>query len=205
MDDHDNANQHSEAILSRRSLARAGLEIASIVVGVLAAMAVSEWQEDRHNFERTRAALQNVQTELVTNLKILETVHSNNARLIEQLVNDATLVEQESEIQLALQISNSAWLTLGATGLGGFVDLDLLATLSQTYSLVDIYRQSSYGLVDANLLVRAAATAAEVDMQRIDDSNLFARNFVGQIQQIDEIESVLIEVHKKAIAALKSR
>jgi len=35
---------------------RAGLEIISIVLGVLLALAVSEWQENRSNLERTEAA-----------------------------------------------------------------------------------------------------------------------------------------------------
>ena len=51
-----------------RTLARAGIEVFSIVLGVLLALAVSEWQEDKHHQERTAAALLSVRAELEGNL-----------------------------------------------------------------------------------------------------------------------------------------
>jgi len=82
----------------------------------------------------------------------------------------------------------------------GFVDFDLMVTLSQTYSLIDVYRRSGYSLVDANLLVLSMATATERDMEDIDDTNLFAKNFTSIFQLIVDIESALIDAHRRALA-----
>jgi hypothetical protein len=202
MDYHDDAVPQRIALFNRRSMARAGLEVFSIVVGVLAALAVSEWQDNRQSTQRKDAALRNVHSELATNLKILEIVHGNNVALIKQITDDAAMIGQDSQFLPALQISDSAWQTLNTTGLTGFVDLDLMVTLSQTYSLIEIYRRSGYSLVDANMWVLATATATERDMKRIDDTNLFARNFISQFQLIVNVESALIDAHRSALIAV---
>ena len=192
-------------LVNRRSLLRAGLEVLSIVVGVLAALAVSEWQEDRNNQERTQAALQNVRSELGKNLEILEIVHDNNVPLVDALGGTAGATQQDAQFLPALQITESAWQTLGATGLTGHVDFDLLVTLSETYSLVDIYRRSGYALVDANLSLLATATATGRSMQDIDDSNLFGQNFASHFRLIVDVESALIAAHQNALTALDAR
>jgi hypothetical protein len=78
MDQHEDTVPQRETLLNRRSMARAGIEVLSIVVGVLAALAVSEWQDNRQNMQRTDAALRGVHSELANNLKILEIAHDNN-------------------------------------------------------------------------------------------------------------------------------
>ena len=200
MEIHDKEVAPAMSLLNRRSVFRAGLEIISIVLAVLLALAVSEWQENRNKLERTEAALRQVQTELSQNLELLEFVHDRNVALIELLSQESTTVDQEAQFTPALQIADSAWKALGSTGLSGFVDFDLMVTLSQTYALIDIYRRSGYSLLDANLWVMATATATERDMKKIDDSNLFALNFISQFQLIVDIESALIDAHRKALA-----
>jgi len=177
----------------------------TIVIGVLAALAVSEWQESRNIQERVQSALWNVRTELENNLEILEFVHSNNVTLVEQLAEDANAVEQNSQFLPALQITESAWQTLGTTGLTGYVDFDLIVTLSETYSLVDVYRRSGYSMVDANLSMLATATATGRSMKDIDDADLFAKNFASHFQLIVDVESALIAAHQGALAALDTR
>jgi hypothetical protein len=205
MDDEDKTETNPTPILNRRSLARAGLEVFTIVLGVLLALAVSEWQESRNNLERTEAALRNIHTELSGNLELLEFVHSSNVELIQKLTDNPGVDDQDSQFIPALQIADSAWQTLGTTGLSGYLDLDLLVTLSQAYSLIDIYRRTGYSLVDANLQVLATATANERDMKKIDDANLFALNFISLFQLIVEVESAAIEAHQKALAELGPR
>jgi len=204
MNDQSDTGPRRNPLLSRRSLSRAGLEALTIVIGVLAALAVSEWQESRHIQERIQSALWNVRTELANNLEILEIVHSNNVTLIDQLAEDANAVEENSQFLPALQITESAWQALGTTGLTGYVDFDLIVTLSETYSLVDVYRRSGYSLVDANLSILATATATGRSMKDIDDADLFAKNFASYFQLIVDIESALIAAHQGALAALDS-
>ena len=205
MNDQSDTGLQRNPLLSRRSFSRAGLEALTIVIGVLAALAVSEWQESRHIQERTQSALWNVRTELENNLEILEFVHSNNVTLVEQLAEDANAAEKNSQFLPALQITESAWQTLGTTGLTGYVDFDLIVTLSETYSLVDVYRRSGYSMVDANLSMLATATATGRSIKDIDDADLFAKNFASHFQLIVDIESVLIAAHQGALAALDTR
>ena len=205
MNDQSDTGLLRSPLLSRRSFSRAGLEALTIVIGVLAALAVSEWQESRNIQERVQSALWNVRTELENNLEILEFVHSNNVTLVEQLAEDADAVEQDSQFLPALQITESAWQTLGTTGLTGYVDFDLIVTLSETYSLVDVYRRSGYSMVDANLSMLATATATGRSMKDIDDADLFAKNFASHFQLIVDVESALIAAHQGALAALDTR
>ena len=205
MNDQSDTGLQRSPLLSRRSFSRAGLEALTIVIGVLAALAVSEWQESRNIQERVQSALWNVRTELENNLEILEFVHSSNVTLVEQLAEDANAVEQTSQFLPALQITESAWQTLGTTGLTGYVDFDLIVTLSETYSLVDVYRRTGYSLVDANLSMLATATATGRSMKDIDDADLFATNFASHFQLIVDVESALIAAHQGALAALDAR
>jgi hypothetical protein len=170
------------------------------VLGVLLALAVSEWQEDRHDRERTEAALVNVRAELEGNLQILEIVHSNNVALVDR-VADETAELSQNQFLPALQISDSAWTTLKNTGLANFVDLELMEALSETYSLMEVYRRAGYSLVDANMTVLATATAAGQDIAKIDDTSLFAINFVKFFELIVDVESALMDSHKSALAS----
>lgn len=189
-------------LLTRRSLARIGIEIGSIVLGVLLALAVSEWQTGKEDAERMRSALLNVRNELTANLRLLETVHENNAAVIAQLESDASSAGEDRQFVPALQISSSAWQALSTAGLAHSTDLDLLVSLSQTYSVIDIYRRMGYSLVDANLSVLANATAAERDMSQINQSNLFGTNFVNHFRLIVDLEVALLDAHRQAIADL---
>jgi hypothetical protein len=202
MNDRDDAIPPPAPIISRRTLARVALEVFSIVLGVLVALAVSEWQESRQIQERTQAALDNVNTELAQNLKLLEIVHDKNVALTGQLARDPGALDQDATFLPALQISDAAWETLRATGLAGYVDLDLMMQLSETYSLIDVYRRSGYSLVDANLQVLATATATKQDMDTINSSDLFARNFSGYFELIVNVEAALIDSHRRVLEPL---
>ena len=48
----------------------------------------------------------------------------------------------------------------------------------------------------------ATATATERDMQRIDDANLFSKNFLPQFQLIVDVESALMDAHRNALQEL---
>jgi len=204
MNDKNQKARQRTALLKSKTVARVSVEIFSIVLGVLLALAVSEWQENRQIQERTQAALDNVRTELAQNLMLLNIVHENNLALTERLARNPETIDEESEFLPALQIADAAWETLRATGLAGYVDLDLMVRLSELYSLMDVYRRSGYSLVDANLQVLANATAAERNMAAIDDKNLFALNFGRHFQLIVDVESALIDAHQIAIDALES-
>ena len=204
MTEKDQGAIEQPAIKNNRTMARVALEVFSIVLGVLAALGVSEWQETRAIDQRTQAALGNIRTELTQNLKLLTIVHDNNEALIEQLADTASSPDVDSQFLPALQISDAAWEMLRTTGLAGYVDLDLIMQLSETYALIDVYRRTGYSLVDANLQVLAIATAMQNDISAIDDSNLFAANFLAHFELIVGVEAALIRAHREALGSLGS-
>ena len=71
-----------------RALARVALEIGAIVLGVLLALAVSEWQQAADDQRRLSAALGNVRHELTENLGLLERLHAGNAAMVQRLERD---------------------------------------------------------------------------------------------------------------------
>jgi len=181
-----------------RTLGQVALEVFSIVLGVLLALAVSEWQESRSNLEKSRLALTNVRAELQSNLKLLQTIHPINSGVVEKLSSGGTESSSDQTVVPGVQMRSSAWQTLSATGLGNYVDYDLLIELSQLYSLIDVYRQTAYSLINSNMNVAATATA----LDRGIENNRLAQNFLPFFQMLDQIEAALIPAHEKAIASI---
>jgi hypothetical protein len=58
---------------------------------------------------------------------------------------------------------------------------------------------TGYSLVDANMMVLATATAGGQTIAEIDDTNLFAMNFLSFFKLIVDVESALIDAHNKAL------
>jgi len=181
-----------------RTLGRIVLEVFSIVLGVLLALALSEWQEQRNNEDRAAMALANVRAELMSNLDLLEVVGPNNKRAVDSITAGGDEDEDDSTIVPAVQLRTSAWQTLSSTGLSNFTDYDLLIELSQLYSMIDVYRQTAYSLIDSNMGMAATATA----MGETVDNDLYSENFLVYFQMMVQIETALIDAHKQAIASI---
>ena len=183
---------------SQRTFRQMALEVFSIVVGVLLALAVSEWQEDRNNTEKARVALANIRAELQSNLDLLEVIHPNNSKVVKSISSDEIDSADDATVVPGVQMRSSAWQTLASTGLSNFIDYDKLIELSQLYSMIDVYKQTAYGFINANMSLVATATA----MDRSVDNERFAENFLGFFQMLVQIEAVLIEAHKNAIQSI---
>lgn len=181
-----------------RTLKQMALEVFSIVVGVLLALAVSEWQEDRSNAEKAGVALANIRAELQSNLDLLEVIHPNNSQVVESISSDETENPEDESVVPGVQMRSSAWQTLAGTGLSNFIDYDLLIELSQLYSMIDVYKQTAYGFINANMSLVATSTA----MDREVDNERFAENFLDFFQMLVQIEAVLIEAHEKTIRSI---
>lgn len=197
----DSAEEQRERPVRLRSktLGQVALEVFSIVLGVLLALAVSEWQESRSNREKSQLALSNVRAELQSNLKLLETIHPINSGVVAKLSSGDTDSSRDETVVPGVQMRSSAWQTLSTTGLGNYVDYDLLIELSQLYSLVDVYRQTAYSLINSNMNVAATATA----LDRGIDNKRLAENFLPYFQMLSQIEAALIPAHERAIASIE--
>ncbi|HEX7037060.1 MAG TPA: hypothetical protein VF210_14890 [Pseudomonadales bacterium] len=185
-----------------RALARVALEIGAIVLGVLLALAVSEWQQAADDRERLSAALGNVRHELTENLALLQRLHAANSAMVQRLEQDYEPADGDVQYVPGVQVSEAAWRALGSTGLTNLIEYPMLLELSRTYATIDVYRRAGYALMDANLTMLATASAQR---QRADDPDVqrtFATNFLGQFRLLTEIEAELIQAHHAALTAL---
>lgn len=183
---------------SQRTFRQMALEVFSIVLGVLLALAVSEWQEDRSNAEKARVAMSNIRAELQSNLELLKTIHPNNSQVVASITSDEIENAEDAMIVPGVQMRSSAWQTLSSTGLANFVDYDKLIELSQLYSMIDVYKQTAWGFINANMSLVATATA----LDRSVDNDRFSENFLGFFQMLVQVEEVLIEAHENAIRSI---
>jgi len=181
-----------------KTIGRIALEVFSIVLGVLLALGVSEWQEQRNNEARAGLALANVRAELQSNLDLLNTVYPNNSRVVENISSGQGEDAEDASIIPGVQMRSSAWQTLATTGLSNFVDYDLLIELSALYSMIDVYRQTAYSFISSNMGLAATATALGSSI----DNDLFSQNFLSYFQMLVQIEAALIDYHQKVIESI---
>lgn len=181
-----------------KTLGRIALEVFSIVLGVLLALAVSEWAEQRNNQARAGVALANVRAELQSNLDLLKTIYPNNFRVVEAIESEPQSNSEDATYVPGVQLRSSAWQTLGTTGLSNYLDYELLIGLSQLYSMIDVYRQTAYSFIGSNMGMAATATALGTNV----DNALFSQNFLSYFQMLVQIEAALIEAHQKAIESV---
>jgi hypothetical protein len=196
-----NEDVNQEAAVQRsgpRTLGRIALEVFSIVLGVLLALAVSEWQEKKNNEDRARLALANVRAELQSNLELLEIIGPNNQQVVEQITQGLSAPESDVNIIPGVQMRTSAWQTLSSTGLSNYVDYALLIELSQLYSTIEVYRETAYGLINSNMDMAATATAMGTTI----DNALYSENFLVYFQMLVQIETVLTQAHRNVIESL---
>jgi hypothetical protein len=183
-----------------RTAIRLVLEVFSIVLGVLLALAVSQWQEKRSNHERAGMALANVRAELQANLQLLEYIYPNNARVIEGIAKEQSDDNEDETVIPGVQMRSSAWQTLSTTGLANYIEYDILIELSQLYSMIDVYRQTAYSFISSTMNLAAVVTALDSSV----DNERFSKNFLAYFQMLVQIESTLIEAHQKAIESIDS-
>jgi len=181
-----------------RTLGKIALEVFSIVLGVLLALGVSEWQEQRNNEHRARLALANVKAELEGNLRLLEIINPNNAKVVESIASEQANDSEDATVIPGVQMRSSAWQTLSATGLGNYVDYALLIELSQLYAMIDVYRQTAFSFIRSNMGMAATATALG---NRIENDR-FSQNFLVYFEMLVQIEAALIEAHKSVIESI---
>jgi hypothetical protein len=153
-----------------RSLA---VEVLSIVLGVLLALGVNEWNENRIHSKNADKALRDIHAELLLNQKVLNTVHENNSSIVKAIAEDSGN-EEERQFVPGLQIQDTAWQTMLATGINEHIYYDVLHLLSATYAFQEVYRSISFQMIQNVMTTTALATAIREDAKLPD--NLFLEN-----------------------------
>ena len=178
----------------RASISRMFVESLLLVGSILLALAVDEWSEDREFHELANRSLTNFAREISQNRVRLEDVTLFHVGLRDVLANmkaddaavPATTIRNIMDGFQPAILVNTAWETAVATGALGYMDYDVVAGLSLTYSLQErLVALNQSGLndllvagfrnVDTDLLVYSAnrymreLTEAEQRLQGVYD------------------------------------
>jgi hypothetical protein len=180
------------------------IEVFSIVLGVLLALGMNEWREQRAHQSQVKAALQNISHELRSNLEMLTTIHENNTATV-----DAIAKSGEAEADTAdnrtfipgLQLRKTAWETLQSTGVSNYADYETMLQLSGTYSMQGVYTQTGVLLTEAamNMTAFAVANGKEVDNEK------FSRQFYDYFAMLVRVEEELLKSYRESIGHLEKR
>jgi len=170
-------------------------EMISIVVGVLVALAVDEWNEDRQNRERAEIAIHNVHLEIGKNLEVLGILHPENKAVLDVLQTKAS-TDSSMRILPGLQLYDTAWRTLESSGISAFVDYDELFEIAQVYSIQNIYKDLGNDFIDQIMETKTLALAMGRDISEEE----IIHSSVELLELMVHVEENLIVLMKEYIA-----
>ena len=169
------------------------LEFASIVIGVLLALGLSEWAEDRENRDLAETALANIHHEIGANQQLLQLIHDNNVTTIEMITNGDVDTEDRNIIP-GLQLQETAWEAFLATGLSAYVDYGELLALSELYGMQRIYKQTGQQLSQSVMNTTAYSVALGTQI----DETHFRNQFVVYFKLLTTVEEQLLDAYASA-------
>ena len=177
------------------------VEVISIVIGVLLALALSEWSEERNHQTQAKIALENIATEILANHKLLTVIHDNNLETLEAMHNQPESGEGDDRTYIpGLQLRKTAWDALLSTGLSNYISYDKVLVLSEMYAIQDVYKQTGTQLVEATMTASAYATVLATDI----DNSQFQKQFGMYFEMLSGIETQLLLVYDNALTNIES-
>jgi len=173
------------------------IEIFTIVLGVMLALALNQWRENRNNDALVNIALENVLRELESNQEVLALIHENNTRVLDASAADSA----EDSFIPGLQLQETAWETLQFTGVSVYVDYNTILVTSNAYSTQKLYKQIG------TIMTGAAMNAAALSGTQAGNAGANNSNsaFRGYQQLLVDIEALLLSNYGEALAHLKTR
>jgi hypothetical protein len=175
------------------------LEVFSIVLGVLLALGLSEWAEDREHQALAQSALLNISNEINSNLEMLAIIHENNVQTVTSIsAASESDVDESRSIIPGLQLQEAAWETLLASGLSGYVNYDTILLLSEMYAIQRVYKQTGMQVSESAMNAAAYAAVLRTDL----DEYHFQRQFIGYFQLLTQVETQLLRSYRVALDSL---
>jgi type II secretory pathway pseudopilin PulG len=192
--------KQSELNSSRKfPLQQITIEVLSIVLGVLLALAVNEWRSQRSQQAEAKAALVNIQNELQANLTALRLLHENNSVTVKLMQDpEKAGTEEDRKFIPGMQLQETSWQTLLSTGVSNYVEYETVLKLSQSYSMQGVYKQT--GRLLAQAAMNSAGYAAVIDKEI--DNNSFNRQFINYLEMIVVIEQELLKSYEQTLEHL---
>ena len=179
-----------------RSAPALALEVFSIVLGVLLALGLSEWADDRENHRLAKSALLNISKEISSNLETLTLIHENNVQTVNAITAQSESNADESQSFIpGIQLQETAWEAFLATGMSGYVNYDTILELSKMYAIQRVYKQTGTQMSESAMNATAYATALGTTV----DERHFQEQFIGYFQLLTQIEVQLLDSYMDAL------
>ncbi len=142
------------------------LEIFSIVISILLALAVDRWRQKRHRMRITKELAESILKELKTNLnevKKLTPVHENTLNHLSDLPEGTNVSSIAMNIELP-DILSSAWEVTKSTQGLTYMPLSLVTQLSKTYYVQNFLQRLEEKVFD---IVFTQHTISRLSMKKI--------------------------------------
>lgn len=167
------------------------IEFFSIVLGVMLALGLNQWRENRQYENKATVALEKVHNEIIANLNLIKAVNENNKETLKEieLMMEADSVVQNDFIP-GVQISGNAWNALLNADVAGYIDYNILDRLSELYSIQDVYMKMGYILIESMLNINSISIGMNTDI----DQEKLATEMYDYFQTINNIEGVLMNL-----------
>ncbi|HEX6306557.1 MAG TPA: hypothetical protein VFZ69_00140 [Longimicrobiales bacterium] len=187
----DDAAPRGGARAVRRSstpewLLRVSVESLLIVMSILLALAVDEWQEGRDYQELAQHSLQVFASEIEQNLAVLNEIVPYHLGLRDVVSDMAAEPERVTDVHSILEgleptvLQNTAWETALATGAFRYIDVATVSKLSRMYSLQQRY-QATQGRPE---LYVTSATLPEQKLEQMQHALMYLNDLVRAEQQL---------------------
>ncbi|MDQ3388769.1 MAG: hypothetical protein M3483_04625 [Gemmatimonadota bacterium] len=186
-----------------RLLAESGL----IVLSILLALAVTEWNEGRNRAARADLALENIDGELTANMRALERVlpyHRESLRRLDVLLADSSRRSPQAENVFAVvaqvapeglkppTLSSTAWDLARTTNSVGHLDFETLYPLSQVYDVQRTGVESTIPRLTGIVLSRESFDSTADPMPTLHMLQIMFNELTAQ-------EAYLVEIYREML------
>jgi hypothetical protein len=174
------------------------VEVFSIVLAVLLALAMNQWRERRGNRALAETALSNIELELRSNQDLLLLLNENNRSVTASLAGEDPETGNPPAFVPGLQLQEIAWNAFLSTGVSSYVDYGTVLMLSKLYSIQEVYKELGSQVVQAELNSAAYAVAAGTTI----DEEQKLEQFSGFLELLVAIEIELLQTYEVTLAEL---
>lgn len=170
------------------------IEVLSIVLGVLLALAANDWNNQRLQTIKLASALNSVKSELTSNQRLLHIIHDNNEKVLAQMTLESS--DESLRFTPGLQIRDSAWQAFVAADVSDVADVKLLHSLYDYYALQDVYR--TVGFQTLQNIMTTTALVTGLQKRKLDQNQAFE----DQISLLVMLERGLLDAMERTQATL---
>ena len=175
------------------------IELFSVVLGVILALMLSQWSENRSIDKKVNIALTNIANEMHANTKLLNIVHKQNS-LVFQDSTETDTTENSDTFTPVIQLQDTAWKTFLSTGLSTNIEYELLLSLSQVYSIQDVYKSFGTKIVESYLNITALTILLGDETKEDEIDEQIKEN----LEMVYNAEEPLLELYAEALIQLNT-